>query len=671
MKNNNNNNKIKIDFSLKREIFFVVVGAIIGAIVFVIPKTIFEVVMGMPYYLSWIVFGHVIGVYSSAAIIAGIGIHMVTAISIGVVIGIFLYKTGILNISKPSNGIIYGIFAGTMVFIIFFIPVYQFVLSPETVNTLQELTQDQKELIESELSSEWLTVLVSSLVTHLIFGITVGLVSSLLSIKFGTRYRCPKCDISFSRIDSYQKHTELIHGTKPIDLKRILILGGGFAGIKILQQLQKEFQDNIDIDITIVSRDNFFLFTPMLPEVAASAIETRHILTPIRSFCKRARFYEANIDSINLEAKEVAIRYNIGKKQSNTLNDKIKLLKYDYLVLALGGETNFFGIDSASKNAFTIKTIGDALLLRNHVINMLEQADMEYENIELQKSLMTFVVVGGGFSGVETVGELNDFVRDSVKQYYHNIDTKYIKIILINSGSRILPEVSDDLSEFTLKKLEKNGVQIILNNRVKEIVQNYVLLNKGGGDRGEGEEEETISSHTVIWAGGVKPNKVIIGLTCEHDKSGKIITNENLKVNGYKNTFALGDCAFIVDRNTGKPYPPTAQHALRAARIVSNNIINEILYAAKKKMKKKKEELVFNYKTKGIMALIGKRNGVGIVFGRKIQGFIGWIFWRLYYLGNLPTTERKLRVMLDWFIDLFFKRDITRLKTLTEKAEEK
>ena len=433
-------------------------------------------------------------------------------------------------------------------------------------------------------------------------------------------------------------------------------MGGGFAGIKILQQLQKEFQDNIDIDITIVSRDNFFLFTPMLPEVAASAIETRHILTPIRSFCKRARFYEANIDSINLEAKEVSIRYNIGK-YSNTLNDKIKVLKYDYLILALGGETNFFGIESASKNAFTMKTIGDALLLRNHVINMLEQADMEYENIVLQKSFMTFVVVGGGFSGVETVGELNDFVRDSVKQFYHNIDIKYVKVILVNSGPRVLPEVSDDLSEYTLTKLEKNGVQILLNNRVKEIGLDYVLLNT----------EEKIPSYTVVWAGGVKPSKVIIGLNCEHDKSGKIITNENLKVNGYKSIFALGDCAFIVDPNSGKPYPPTAQHALREARIVSNNIINEI-YSNKKK---KKEELVFNYKTKGMMALIGKRNGVGIVFGRKIQGFIGWIFWRLYYLGNLPTTEKKFRVMLDWFIDLFFKRDITRLKTLTEKAEEK
>ncbi len=655
----NYNNKIKIDFSLKREVFFVVVGAIIGAIIFVIPKTIFDVSMGMPYYLFWIVFGHVIGVYSSSTvIIAGIGIHIVTAISIGVVIGIFLYKTGILNISKPSNGIIYGIFAGTVVFIIFFIPVYQFVLTPETINTLQEFPDDEKELYEySELlSSEFLSILISSLITHLIFGITVGLVSSFLSIKFGTRYRCPICHISFGRIDSYQKHIELVHGTKPIDLKRILILGGGFAGIKILQQLQKEFQDNIDIDITIVSRDNFFLFTPMLPEVAASAIETRHILTPIRSFCKRARFYEANIDSINLEAKEVAIRYDIGK-HSNTINDKIKVLKYDYLILALGGETNFFGIESASKNAFTMKTIGDALLLRNHVINMLEQADMEYENIVLQKSLMTFVVVGGGFSGVETVGELNDFVRDSVKQFYHNIDIKYVKVILVNSGPRVLPEVSDDLSEYTLNKLEKNGVQIILNNRVKEIGLDYVLLNT----------EEKIPSYTVVWAGGVKPSKVIIGLNCEHDKSGKIITNENLKVNGYKSIFALGDCAFIVDPNSGKPYPPTAQHALREAKIVSNNIINEI-YSNKKK---KKEELVFNYKTKGMMALIGKRNGVGIVFGRKIQGFIGWIFWRLYYLGNLPTTEKKFRVMLDWFIDLFFKRDITRLKTLTEKAEEK
>jgi len=193
--------QIRVDFSLGREVFFVVVGAIVGAVTFVIPKTIFEVEMGLPYYLSWEVFGHVIGVYSSASVIAGIGIHMLTAISIGIVVGIFLYKSGILNISKPSNGLIYGLFSGLIVFAVFFIPVQQFVLGPQTVSTLTEMDPsisqaDVTEMIEASL----LTLMAQSIVTHLVFGVTLGLVSSLLSIKFGSRYRCSGCDISFSRI---------------------------------------------------------------------------------------------------------------------------------------------------------------------------------------------------------------------------------------------------------------------------------------------------------------------------------------------------------------------------------------------------------------------------------------------------------------------------------------
>jgi NADH dehydrogenase len=229
-----------------------------------------------------------------------------------------------------------------------------------------------------------------------------------------------------------------------------------------------------------------------------------------------------------------------------------------------------------------------------------------------------------------------------------------MKVILINSGNRVLPEVSEELSEFTLNKLDKNGVQIMLNCRVTEVGKNSILLNNG----------KSIQSNTLVWAGGVKPNDIISRLNCQHDKSGKIITEQNLRVKGNENLFALGDCAFVKDPDTGNPYPPTAQHALRQAIIVSNNIINEI-----NSSKMKKEKLIFNYKTKGILALIGKRNGVGILFGHKVHGFVGWIFWRLYYLGNLPTTERKLRVSLDWLIDLFFKRDITRLKTMTEKMK--
>ena len=279
--------EIRVDFSLRREVFFVVIGAIVGAVTFVIPKAIFEVEMGLPYYLTWVAFGHVVGVYSSESVIAGIAIHMLTAISIGIVVGIFLYKTGILNISKLSNGILYGLFAGTVVFVVFFIPVYQFVLAPEIAHTMKTMNLHMTQAGEDyEVvgNNNFVTIMVGSIITHLVFGVTLGLVTSLLSIRFGSRYRCSICDISFSRIDSYQKHIELVHGAKPIQQKHILILGGGFAGVKVLMQLQKAFQNDVSIDIILVSRDNFFLFTPMLPEVSSGMIETRNIVTPVRDF---------------------------------------------------------------------------------------------------------------------------------------------------------------------------------------------------------------------------------------------------------------------------------------------------------------------------------------------------------------------------------------------------
>jgi NADH:ubiquinone reductase (H+-translocating) len=293
-------------------------------------------------------------------------------------------------------------------------------------------------------------------------------------------------------------------------------------------------------------------------------------------------------------------------------------------------------------------SIDDAMILRNHVINMLEQADVESENKELKRSLITFVVVGGGFSGVETVGELNDFVRESIKHYYHNLEDKDVKIILVNSGKRILPEVTEELAEFALQKLRKDGVEVILNTRLVGAERDTVTLSDGAA----------ISCNTLIWTGGLSPNSIIKNLACDHDKSGRIIANNHLEIMGFNDAFAIGDCACIQDPRTGNPYPPTAQHAIRQARVAANNIISVINTADVKKV-------IFDYKTKGMMALIGQRNGVGILFGHRIHGFIAWWLWRSYYLGNLPTLEKKLRVSVDWFIDLFFKRDVTRLKTLT------
>jgi NADH:ubiquinone reductase (H+-translocating) len=641
---------IRVDFSLRREVFFVVVGAIVGALIMIIPKIILEVGMGLPYYLTWIAFGHIVGIYSPASIIAGIAIHILTAISIGIILGIFLYKSGVLNISKLSNGLIFGLIAGSAVFIVFFIPLQQFILVPEIVHTMSNVMSMSQQEAARHISSNFLNILVGSAVMHLVFGITLGIISSFLSIKFGSRYRCPIHDISFSRIDSYQKHEELVHGKTPIQQKRILISGGGFGGIEVLRQLQKAFQDDVSVDITLVSRDNFFLFTPMLPEVSSGMIETRHIVTPIRTFCNRAKFYEANIESVDLENKQVLITHAVGK-ETDPIAWRSHTLKYDYLVLALGGETNFFGMTQVAKYAFSMKSIDDAMILRNHVINMLEQADVESENKELKKSLVTFVVVGGGFSGVETVGELNDFVRESIRHYYHNLDDKDVKIILVNSGRRILPEVTEDLAEFALQKLRKDGVEVILNTRLVGAERDKVNLSDG----------VTISCNTLIWTGGISPNIIIKNLSCDHDKSGRIITNNRLEILGYKDAFAIGDCACIQDPRTGNPYPPTAQHALRQARVAANNIISVINGGSAPDAK------TFDYKTKGVMALIGQRNGVGILLGHKVHGFTAWWLWRSYYLGNLPTLEKKLRVSVDWFIDLFFKRDVTRLKTLTAK----
>ena len=298
---------------------------------YVIPITVFAIEQGSSYYLTWIVFGHIAGVYSpiSSVIIAGFLLHILVATSIGIISGLFLYKTNILNISKPSNGLKYGLFVGSLVFVIFAIPVQEFVLGPEfariigsapttTTNTNSQplAVEDSQPMISqpsvsssSSNQSQFtqFRALLNSLIINLVFGITLGLCSSFFSIRFGARYRCPKCDISFSRVDSLQHHLELIHGAKPIHPKRVLILGGGFAGVEVLRRLQSRFQNDVSIDITMVSKDNFFLFTPMLHEVASGMIETRHIVTPIRAFCNRAKFYAAKVKSINLENSQVQI----------------------------------------------------------------------------------------------------------------------------------------------------------------------------------------------------------------------------------------------------------------------------------------------------------------------------------------------------------------------------
>jgi NADH dehydrogenase len=426
----------------------------------------------------------------------------------------------------------------------------------------------------------------------------------------------------------------------------ILILGGGFAGIGVLKKLQNEFYTNKNIEITLVDKDNFILFSPMLPEIVSGMIETRHIVTPIRAFCKKAKFYEANVQNIDLENKKVEIVHSLGK-QSNSNDAHIHTFQYDHLVIGLGSEDNFFGNKNIEKNAFTLKTINDAIILRNHIIKILEQANLEQNNMDLRKNLLTFVVVGGGFSGVETVGSVNDFVRDTIKEYYPEIYMTDVRVILINATDSILEQIDGELGKFALEKLKANGVEFIMNSKVKDVTNDKAIL----------DNDEEINTYSLIWTAGVTQSKLISDLNCEHDKSHRIITNEHLEVKNYENTvYALGDCASIIDTHTGKPYPPTAQHAIRQSDTVAENIITSI------KTKNQGVKRKFDYKTKGMMAQIGKRSGVAILFGKiKLHGIIAWWLWRSYYLANLPTMKKKFKVIGDWTSDLLYKPDVSQI----------
>jgi len=562
----------------------------------------------------------------------GFALHIAVATIIGIVTGIFLHRIIKFDISKIKNGLIYGIFAGVVVFVVFAIPVSQVFLGPNMAELIAELDPEMTFLEASEVVNQnFVSSLIDSFFMHIIWGLTIGVLASLLTRKIGANYRCHICDIEFSKISTYEKHVENIHKNPSPTLKRILILGGGYGGVGVLKQLQETFQSDPEVSITLVSKNNFFLHTPLLPEMATGMLTARHIATPIRAFCKRARYYQAKVKQIDLNNNKVTI--------TRALDSQKRELGYDFLVIALGGKTNFFGNKNVEKYALTIKTLGDALVLRNHIITMLESADQE-EDPDVLSKLMTFVVVGGGFSGVETVGEINDFVRESAEKFYRNIDVEKIRIILVSASEKILPEIGN-LGEYAMESLTNSGVEIIKNTKLVDAEAEQVVFDNG----------MKIPCSTFVWAGGVAVDPVISQLETEHSPHGNIVVDKFLKLKNHPNVFAFGDCASITDERTGKPYPATAQHAVREAKIVSKNIISSV--------RAKNSQKPFVYQSKGSMAKIGKRNGVALLMGNEIHGFVAWLLWRQYYLSTLPTAEKKFRVAIDWFADLFFPRDIT------------
>jgi NADH dehydrogenase len=631
---NNKSHYLRVGFSLRKEVFFVAIGSVIGAFTMHLPRILLGITTDTQYLITLLVMARVVGSDSPEV---GFALHIAVATIIGIVTGVFLHRIIKFNISKIKNGLIYGILAGVVVFAVFSIPVSQVFLGPNMAKLLAELDPTMTFIEASEVVNQnFVPGLIDSFFIHLIWGVTVGVLASLLTRKIGANYRCHVCNIEFSKIKTYEHHKENVHENPSSKMKKILILGGGYAGVGVLNKIQRTFESNVDVNIELVSESNFFLHTPMLPEMATGTIEPRHIATPIRRFCKRARFHQSKVVDISLDSKQVTIQRMSDKSQ--------KILSYDYLVLAMGSKTNFFGNSNIEKNSLTIKSLDDAIIIRNHIISMLEDADQETDPA-IQQKLMTFVVVGGGFAGVETVGELNDFIRESATKFYRNISHDNIKIILVSAGDKILPEIGN-LGEYSKQALQKAGVTIYTNTRLEDISNDIAVLNNG----------EKISTMTVIWAGGNTVDDVIQKIDTKHHKSGRLVVNKQLKLEDHSEVFALGDCAFSVDPRSGKPYPPTAQHAIRQAKTVAKNLEHKINGVG--------FQDDFIYDTKGSMAKIGKNDGVALLLGHEFRGIIAWFIWKQYYLSTLPTNEKKIRVGLDWFVDLFFPRDITRLSSV-------
>jgi NADH dehydrogenase len=390
----------------------------------------------------------------------------------------------------------------------------------------------------------------------------------------------------------------------------------------------------------------------MLPQVASGMIETRHIVFPIRTICKKTKFYEGRIKNIDPYGKLVTL-WGTGDKRSISIH-------YDFLVVALGSETNFFGMADVEKNAYTMKTLNDAVMLRNRVIDMLEQAENETNPI-LRKSFLNFVVVGGGFAGIETAGELMDLLLDA-RKYYPTIHKEDLKVIVLEAMGEILPGFNKKLADFAKKKLIERGIDIQLKKAVTSFDGNEVTiktLDETPKDSIDQSEVKSIITKTLIWTAGVTPVNTIKRSMFKTEK-GKLIINNFLEVPKFPGVFAIGDCALFVDPITNRPLPPTAQIAESQAKMAAKNLISLI---------KNSEQEKFVYHSKGQMAIIGKRSGIATFLGVNISGFLAWLIWRNVYLSKIPTFDKKTRVFLDWVIDLFFDRDVSRLKLMKRETK--
>jgi NADH dehydrogenase len=414
--------------------------------------------------------------------------------------------------------------------------------------------------------------------------------------------------------------------------KRVLILGGGFAGVYTAMALERALRGRDDFRITLVNRDNYFVYQPMLPEIISGNIGIFDTVSPLRRLLPRTDIQVREVEAVDLERRIVTT--------SPGFRPVAHHIRYDHLVLAMGNVTDFKGMTGLTQHALPFKNLGDALYLRNHLIHALEEASIE-SNDALRQALLTFVVAGGGFSGVEVVAELNDFVR-GVARTYRGIDRGEIRVILLHGGQRILPEVVEKLGLLAQRVLNNRGVEIRFNSYLAAATGDEAILRDG----------TRIATKTLVSTVPSSPNPLIENLNVPKER-GKVKVDAHFQVDGSSSIWALGDCALVPDPS-GKGFaPPTGQHAIQEAKVVAHNIVAALRGGQREQ---------FAFGGLGKMGSLGHHSAVAEIFGLQIHGILAWLLWRTVYLMKLPGWERRIRTAAAWTLDLILPPDLVQLK---------
>jgi NADH:ubiquinone reductase (H+-translocating) len=410
---------------------------------------------------------------------------------------------------------------------------------------------------------------------------------------------------------------------------RVVIVGGGFAGAYCAQALERKLRPE-EAEITLIDRQNYFIFYPLLIEAGTGNVEPRHAVISIRSFLKRAIFRMGEVTTLDEKARQVVCVSADGRPEA---------ISYDHLVIALGSVTKLPNIPGLREHAFEIKSLPDAVGLRDHAIHLLELANTTQDE-KARAAALHFVVVGANFTGTEVAGELEAVLRDAARAY-QNLRPSDIRVTLIDHGARILPALDERLSEYAARNLRKRGVDIRLKESVSEIGDDFVTLTSG----------EVLGARTTIWAAGIAPPPIVEHMGLPVDSRGYIVCERDLRVRGRENVWGIGDCAVKTDAQ-GQAYPATAQHAVREGAIAADNIARVLHNQPTRPC---------DIRSRGSLAALGCRTGVAHVFGMDLSGFPAWWLWRTVYLLKMPGFARKLRVALDWTLQLFFARDFVQL----------